>query len=150
MPGKINTISDRFVAPIVDHDQFPKVVRQSLISECPDAPLEIIPAWVVSADNDGKHHSQRTHLLKNYLVGCGALLRDNLSRDGWRMNEKNIGARMHLVAEFHMNSARRNKNKIRISVIFVQCVQSPFSLKHVRPVPPPAVHPGLQSMQNTT
>jgi hypothetical protein len=39
------------------------------------------------------------------------LLRDNLSRDGSRMNQKNIGARMHLVAEFHMASQqKRNPN----------------------------------------
>ena len=66
VPREVKAIGDRFVASIVHYDQFPLVVRKSLISECADALLEVIPAWVVSANDDGERRSQRVGLLETH------------------------------------------------------------------------------------
>ena len=79
MPREIHAIRERFVASIVHHNQFPLVVGQSLLSECADAPLEVIAARVVGADDDGNHYSQRTDPLEHFASSC-VLLGDNLMR----------------------------------------------------------------------
>jgi len=63
MPGKIDPIRNRFVTPIVHHDQFPSVAWERLVFQRVQAPAKVIRPRVMGADNNGYHVAKRRNVL---------------------------------------------------------------------------------------